>query len=1041
GTYTLTETQPATFLDGKDTIGTPGGTTTNDKFSNVVLTSGVSGTENNFGEVKAASLSGYVYHDANNDGARTGETGIASATVTLTGTNDLGASVSVVATTNASGYYEFTGLRPGTYVLTETQPASFLDGKDTVGTPGGTTTNDKFSNVVLTSGVSGSENNFGEVKAASLSGYIYHDANNDGARTGETGIASATVTLTGTNDLGASVSVVATTNASGYYEFTGLRPGTYVLTETQPASFLDGKDTVGTPGGTTTNDKFSNVVLTSGVSGTENNFGEVKTASLSGYVYVDGNNDGLRSGDAGIAGATVTLTGTNDLGTSVNVVATTNSSGFYQFTGLRPGTYVLTETQPSAYLDGKDTIGTPGGTTTNDKFSNVVLNSGVSGTENNFGELGAVINGKKFLDVTGNGLSNDDTALAGASFKLYVDSNSNNTLDANDAAYGSTVTSTSNGTFSFRNLPAGVYFVQELAMTGYVRTGPTLSDYYKVNVTAGSTNGVYNFANAEKGCDCSIDTSSIKYYINGSSTPVTNLRGNVNQGDTVEVRFNVTEAGATFSLVSYTAPAASFDANTASQQVIFDTDTITNATVGTKSLKVLVPNCYFQIDFVCGLPIDTFGPAGSNIFYTPQGRLLSADNDGIQAYSTSSLSGNVYKDSNNNGSKDTGEGGIFCVTVKLSGKDIYGNTVNLTTTTNSSGYYVFNNLKASDSNGYKISEVQPAGYNDGKDSVGSLGGTAAALGSDLLTTKQVNTNKSGTNYNFGERPLPQMAAGAMFTEASAPLLTSPEGVISGEVRVAVDGLPADLAAAGQARIQDAINVLNSQLGVYQVHFSLVSGPAAADAQVHLRVSSTSDLGNASQGVLGATSGHDVTLLSGWNWYVGADPRLIQPGQYDFQTVVAHELAHTVGLGESTDPTSVMFQALAAGQVRRTLSAADLHQIALTEGGVSSVNTPAAATPGLGARFAAATTPGAVPAVLSGGTTVTPEVSARRDLSPETRGTTPSEVALLPGASATNGRRTTNGSAELAGGALSRGLSTAALDSFYTQFGAGRAQLS
>src|SRR5260221_2122291 len=39
--------------------------------------------------------------------------------------------------------------------------------------------------------------------------------------------------------------------------FTNLRPGTYTLTETQPAGFLDGKDMIGTPGGTTANDVFS----------------------------------------------------------------------------------------------------------------------------------------------------------------------------------------------------------------------------------------------------------------------------------------------------------------------------------------------------------------------------------------------------------------------------------------------------------------------------------------------------------------------------------------------------------------------------------------------------------------------------------------------------------------------------------------------------------------------------------------------------------------------------------------------------------------
>ena len=48
-------------------------------------------------------------------------------------------------------------------------------------------------------------------------------------------------------------------------------------------------------------------------------------------------------------------------------------------------------------------------------------------------------------------------------------------------------------------------------------------------------------------------------------------------------------------------------------------------------MKVTIPNCYFQVDFVCGDYIDRFGPAGSNVFYSAQGRLESADNGGVHA--------------------------------------------------------------------------------------------------------------------------------------------------------------------------------------------------------------------------------------------------------------------------------------------------------------------------------------------------------------------------------------------------------------------------
>ena len=64
-------------------------------------------------------------------------------------------------------------------------------------------------------------------------------------------------------------------------------------------------------------------------------------------MYYDANNDGSRAGETAISGATVTLIGTDDLGDTVSTFAMTDAIGFYAFTDLRPGTYTLTEAQPS----------------------------------------------------------------------------------------------------------------------------------------------------------------------------------------------------------------------------------------------------------------------------------------------------------------------------------------------------------------------------------------------------------------------------------------------------------------------------------------------------------------------------------------------------------------------------------------------------------------------------------------------------------------------------------------------------------------------
>ncbi|MEX2119934.1 MAG: SdrD B-like domain-containing protein [Pirellulales bacterium] len=352
------------------------------------------GAKGNIGAIPAlfSSVAGHVYHDANNNGlfeSGLGEAGIAGATVTLTGTDDLGNGVNLSTLTDAGGAYAFTNLRPGTYQLAETQPAGFLDGIDTIGAPGGTTTNDVFAAILLPAGFNGVNNNFGELLPASLAGVVYVDLNNDGIFLGEPPIEGVTVTLTGIDDLGNAVNTSTTTDATGAYGFANLRPGTYEITETQPAAFLDGQDTVGTPGGSTTNDMFAEILLPAGFDGGNNNFGELPPASLAGCVYLDINNNGAQNaGESGIFGVTVLLTGTDDLVDAVNLSTMTDANGHYSFENLRPGTYRINEVHPAVFLDGIDTLGSLGGAMTNDQFAGIVLAPAAAGVDYCFGERG-----------------------------------------------------------------------------------------------------------------------------------------------------------------------------------------------------------------------------------------------------------------------------------------------------------------------------------------------------------------------------------------------------------------------------------------------------------------------------------------------------------------------------------------------------------------------------------------------------------------------------------------------------------------------------
>ena len=65
-------------------------------------------------------------------------------------------------TSLANGTYRFEGLRPGIYSVAEAQPASYLDGRDTLGNSGGIRRNDHFSDVSLAVGQQADGYLFGE---------------------------------------------------------------------------------------------------------------------------------------------------------------------------------------------------------------------------------------------------------------------------------------------------------------------------------------------------------------------------------------------------------------------------------------------------------------------------------------------------------------------------------------------------------------------------------------------------------------------------------------------------------------------------------------------------------------------------------------------------------------------------------------------------------------------------------------------------------------------------------------------------------------
>jgi uncharacterized delta-60 repeat protein len=185
-----------------------------------------------------------------------------------------------------------------------------------------------------------------------------------------------------------------------------------------------------------------------------------------------------------------------------------------------------------------------------------------------------------------------------------------------------------------------------------------------------------------------------------------------------------------------------------------------------------------------------------------------------------------------------------------------------------------------------------------------------ALADGTTYTKSVTLSKNGSSAG-----LTTTSAGGTGTAVGA--------LLGGDVDLYVDNGNGDLTADELARIQDAVTAADAVTEPYGVAVTEVSDPTLAD--VRLNMDTTSAVGGYADGVLGCTTdAGQITLINGWNFYAGSDATGIGSGQYDFETVVTHELGHALGLGHSTDSTSVMYATLNTGAVNRTLTTADLN---------------------------------------------------------------------------------------------------------------------
>jgi len=692
------------------------------------------------GLFKAATVGNFVWNDKDWDGTQdAGEPGIPGVTVALTDqsgnpvTDVLGNAIAST-TTDSSGIYGFSNVRPGAYRLTVTNPDT-ADYVFTQANAGNDSTDSDvnavtgMANFTVASGVTDNTLDAGLHKGM-LQGKVWHDLDADGIQdAGENGISSTTVVL----HLGSST-WTASTDTNGNYSFIDLNAGSYTV-EVQPSAgyFITYEDM----GSDDTKDSdFGSalgytdlITLSVGQSIAHVDCGLFKPATIGDFVWNDKDWDGTQdAGEPGISGVTVSLTDTS--GNPVNNVygvqilpAGTNAGGIYGFSNIRPGTYKLTVTNPEA----ADYVFTPAdqGSDSTDSDVNITtgaltfsINSNVTNLTLDAGLHKGWLQGKVWHDVNANGLQ--DAGEMGISSTTVV-------LHLGASTW--TATTDSNGAWSFIDLNAGSYTVEAQPSAGYYVTyKDTGSDDTKdSDFNPGTkTTDAFSLAAGQKitNKDC------------GLFKPATigDFIWNDKDRDGVQDAGEPGLDGAVVKLLT-SGGADVYDVNgnlVASFTTTGGTGAYSFANIRPGSYKLhftAVPEFMLSAKLQGGNAAkdsDADPATGDTAAFTVQSNTSYPNNDA--GMYKASLGDFVWEDTDADGVQDAGEPGIPGVTVKLyldNGDAIPGpgDTVVATTLTDANGRYYFAEL---DHGSYYVSVTIPSGY------YATLQGAAASnLDSDI----------------------------------------------------------------------------------------------------------------------------------------------------------------------------------------------------------------------------------------------------------------------------------------------------------------------
>lgn len=347
--------------------------------------------------------------------------------------------------TDMNGNYTFTNLLAGTYTVRESLQTGWTQ----------TLPTDPFYTIEIFSGTDTANNDFGNFKNGSISGMKFEDMNANGI------LDSNDVPLTNWNISFTNGEETASvqTDENGMYSFTNLGPGTYIISEETVNEYYQSFPV---------EDSTYIIILTSGDSVTNNDFGNYRLGSISGKKYLDENVNGiLDSNEIGIENWIIKLSN----GDSV----VTDAQGNYMFNNLAPNTYTVSEILLGTWTQSEPESGT---------YSLEII-SNLNVTDRNFGNFQkGSISGVVFNDKNRNAIR-DANELGLENWEIQLSGTGTDTTFSDPS-----------GNYTFLNLLPGNYLVKEVLKPKHYQTSPA-ETVYTLKLTSGEHELDKNFGNFE----------------------------------------------------------------------------------------------------------------------------------------------------------------------------------------------------------------------------------------------------------------------------------------------------------------------------------------------------------------------------------------------------------------------------------------------------------------------------------------------------------------------------------------------------------------